>query len=259
MPDIPRVSLLVGLLGACVAAALVGVSPAAAQPADCEAPDPTTAEVNSREGVRVAKSGRFEDAIPLFRIAMRLDPCAPEHPLLLARALARIGDREEAKQQYRAVMNRFPNTPEAGRARAELEELEAAPPAPPPEEKKTDEPMPPTLEEKAPPPEGPPWRIIGYSTVGVGALLLAGGVYFALDAQSADDDLGSASEGQDRDRYDELVDQRDSSGTLAWVMYGAGGALLAGGLVMAFLLPPDEGGTAQLRVAPGALGLSGSF
>ena len=35
--------------------------------------DPTTAEVNAREGVRLAKAGQFEQAVPLFRIAVRLD------------------------------------------------------------------------------------------------------------------------------------------------------------------------------------------
>ena len=75
-------------------AALLTAGPALAQPAatlnePCEAKDPTTAEINSREGVRLAKEGRFGEAVALFRIATRLDPCAPEHPLLLARALAR--------------------------------------------------------------------------------------------------------------------------------------------------------------------------
>lgn len=215
--------------------------PAAAQDADeCEPKDPTTAEVNVREAVRLAKQKRFKEALPLFRIAVRLDECAPEHHLLLARGLARVELWDESRDNYERVIKRFPQTPEAAHAKKELGDLELA-----------------RLEANRPKkPEGETggktttasqtttmdW--IGYGLLGAGALSLVTGAIFALDAQSADDDLQVASTRPDRARYDDLVDQRESSSNLAWTMYGLGAALAVGGAVVAFVIddtPPAKG------------------
>ncbi len=225
----------------------------------CKALDPTTAEVNSREAVRLAKEGRFAEAVPLFRIAVRLDPCAPDHRLLLARALARTGDRDGARHGYATVIERFPGTPASKRARTELDELEATPP--PPDKL---EPMPPAdpgepgdLKAKAEPaPAGTPWRPIGYGTAGVGLALVGIGVYFALDAQDAQAQLEDRP--GDRARYDELVDQRDGSTTLSYVFYGLGAAAVAGGAVMVFVLHEDAP-PVSLAPAPGGGTLTWKF
>jgi len=227
--------------------------PALAQEAPpCDAKDPTTAEVNSREGVRLAKEGRFEEAAALFRIAVRLDGCAPDHQLLLARSLARHGDREGAMHGYATVVEGFPGTPEAKRARAELTELEATP-EPKPEAKPTPEPAP-VAETVAPRPDGPPWDAIGYATAGAGVLLLGAGAFFALDAQEAEDALVAGPD--TRSRYDELADQRDGSTTLAYTFYGLGAVAVAGGAVMAFVLdePPSTPPTDSLSLVPTADG-----
>ncbi len=250
-------------------AALLLAGPALAQPAatlnePCEAKDPTTAEINSREGVRLAKDGRFGEAVALFRIATRLDPCAPEHPLLLARALARQGEAGEAQRHYEEVIARWPNRPEADKARDELAELlakqkEAAlPPAPPP-----DDPAKPAdrLDAPARTAEAPPWRLAGLIAGATGVAALGAGVFFALDAQAADDDLQAAATEPDRAAYDDLVDRRDTSSTLAWALYGVGGALLVGGAIMFFVI--DEDTPAVMSAAPtdggAVLGLSGRF
>ncbi|MCB9548621.1 MAG: hypothetical protein H6706_22680 [Myxococcales bacterium] len=225
-----------------------------AQAAPCDAQDPTTAEVNAREGVRLAKKKQYAEAVPLFRIAVRLDGCSPEYPLLLARGLARTDAHDEARDQYQQVIDRFPGSPEALLAQKEVAEMEVE-----------------LLEQKKkqagggtetpPPPGGTPWDLIGYGTMGAGALSLVLGLVFALDAQEADDALQTASRRPDRARYDELVDQRSGSSTLAWTFYGLGGALVAGGAVMAFVLhdrPAPAEGKAGLAVvpAPGGFGLS---
>lgn len=215
-------------------------APVAAQE-ECEAKDPTTAEVNAREGVRLAKEGRFEEAVPLFRVAVRLDPCAPAHELLLARGLARLDERQEAQERYEAVIHRWPESPSAERARRELEELKRKPP---PEPDPPEAQQPTAAKRVTPEKKRPPWMVIGAITAGVGAAFIGGGIAFALDAQEADDALDEASQQPDRGRYDELVDQRDSSSTLAFVFYGVGGALVAGGATMAaldYLVPPDDG------------------
>ncbi len=251
-------------------AALLTAGPALAQPAatlnePCEAKDPTTAEINSREGVRLAKEGRFGEAVALFRIATRLDPCAPEHPLLLARALARQGEADEAKRHYEEVLARWPNRPEADKARDELAELvakqqkAALPPAPPP----ADPSQPPDrLDAPVRPAEPPPWRLAGLITGATGLAAVGAGVFFALDAQSADDDLQTAANEPDRAAYDDLVDRRDTSSTLAWALYGVGGAMIVGGAIMYFVL--DEDTPAVMGAAPtpdggAVLGLTGRF
>jgi tetratricopeptide (TPR) repeat protein len=225
-------------------------TPPPPSPEACEARDSTTAEINGREGVRLAKAGQFEEAVALFRIAVRLDACAPEHKLLLARGLARLEKFDDARNYYQQVIDGHPGTPSAARGVEELANMEvdarkaALPPMPPP----IVTPAPP------PPPPGPPWRTIGYATAGVGVVGLALGVVYGLDAQDADDQLQTAAQVDDRARYDTLVDQRDASGTLSWTFYGLGAALVAGGAVMAFVLPAD-GPTAQGETqAPVSLG-----
>jgi tetratricopeptide (TPR) repeat protein len=234
----------VGLLAALVAAPVVA--------APCEAIDPTTAEVNAREGVRLAKNKQFTEAVPLFRIAVRLDACSPEYPLLLARGLARTEQPDEARSNYKLVLDTFPNTPEANAAQKELAELEVALLTPKKPEKNP--------EGTAPVDTGFPFRWVGLGTMGAGALSLVMGAVFALDAQEADDALQTASRQPNRARYDELVDQRSGSSTLAWTFYGLGTALVAGGAVMAFVLheAPTTEAKAGLALLPGGLGVSWS-
>jgi tetratricopeptide (TPR) repeat protein len=214
---------------------------AVAQEDDCEPQDPTTAEVNVREAVRLAKQKRFADALPLFRVAVRLDGCAPEHHLLLARGLARMEKWDESRENYETVLARFPQSPEAARAKQELSELELArlkANTPKGGAGKT------VADTTSKGPSTTDW--IGYGLLGAGALSLVGGVVFALDAQQADDDLALASIRPNRAAYDELVDQRESSSTLAWTFYGLGAALIVGGVVTAFVLDdpaPTKGQT----------------
>lgn len=244
-----------------VVVALIGLASVARaappSPEDCEAPDPTTAEVNSREGIRLAKAGQFEAAVALFKLARQLDPCSAEYPFLLARALVRLGRIDEARDRYRYVVNRFPSSREATKSALELAELDKRekqkkPPVidkPPDANKKPPVAVIPTRLTKQ---AAPPWQTIGYATAGAGVLFLAGGIYYALDAKAADDDLSN--DPGSEERYDELVDQRSGSTTLAYVMYGAAGVMLAAGAVMAFVLPEPATGGGTVTVSPGGQG-----
>lgn len=262
IPTGPRASLVAA---ACLTASLAagpGWAQAPAQPA-CESIDPTTAEVNVREGVRLAKAGRFDQAVPLFRMAVRLDACAPDHLLLLARGLSRDNKRDEALTRYQEVITRFEGTMAAERAKTELADLQAQPAVPPPGDG-ADASGSGLADGRTVAPKTP-WPLIGYGTAGVGAALIGVGVYFALDAQAADDDLQTAARQPNRARYDELVDQRDSGTTLAYVMYGIGGAAVVGGLVMALVVPGlDSGDAPQTGFMPlpeggGLVQLGGRF
>lgn len=211
-------------------------------PAECEAKDPTTAEINAREGVRLAKAGKFAESVPLFRMAVRLDTCDPGHLLLLARGLARSKQTTEARRRYNEVLATFPKSAAAKRAKKELAKLprEAPKPAPTPSGSSL---------EPAPAP-GPDWLTMGLMTAGAGALVTVGGVFFALDAQSADDDLQTAARQPDRARYQELVDQRDRSTTLSYVFYGLGGAAIVTGATMALLPLFDDAPAKSGEVGP---------
>ena len=225
---------------------------------ECVAPDPTTAEVNAREGVRLAKAKQFDAAIALFRVASSLDPCAAEYLLLLARALARRDQIEEARSYYQQVVDRFPGTRESERAGREIDDLyknKKKGPDPTPIVKNGGEHPVGGIGTTAPPRgDQPPWKTIGYATAGAGLAFFAGGIFYALDAQSADSDIQSAIDNRNEDKYDQLVDDRDASTTLSYVFYGAAGVLLAAGAVMVFVLPRDSGGTGTVSVAPDPAG-----
>lgn len=208
-----------------------------AQSPTCESVDPTTAEVNSRQGVEMARQGDYEGALALFRVASKLDACEAEYPMLQARALTRLKRRDEAVAMYTQVIERFPGTPAAARAAEQKKTLLAQAPEP---DKKDPEPQPPKPVD---------WTTVGYIGAGAGALMVVGGVLFALDAQSADDEIPGAISAGDRARYDELVDQRDSSSSLSYLLYGLGGAAVAGGLA-AVLLSDDDPARPAVTVVP---------
>ncbi|MFN3200868.1 MAG: tetratricopeptide repeat protein [Bradymonadia bacterium] len=232
IPSLARRAAVASLCGA----ALLAPHGALAQAGQCTPTDAVTAEVNSRQGVEMARQGDYEGALALFRVAAKLDACEPEYPLLQARALGRTGRREEAVGLYNQVVSAFPGTPAAERAIRERDALKAQAPVGDPSGKPTT--------------EGIDWPLVGYVGAGFGALMVAGGVIFALDAQSADDDIPSAIARGDRGRYDELVSQRDSSSTLSYVFYGLGGALIIGGVSAVLFAPEARESTPQITVVP---------
>jgi len=72
------------------------------------------------------------------------------------------------------------------------------------------------------------WRTAGLATMVGGGAIVGVGAYFGLHARSLADDLSSGK------IYDSAKDdERKSSVTKQYLCYGAGGAILAGGLVMA--------------------------
>ncbi len=102
------------------------LSPALAQaPAEaCVARDPVTAEINAREGIRLAKDGNFEAAEALFMTATALDPCVAKYPYLLGRAHDRQDDLQAAATAYQSVIDRFPTSVEYTKAQGALIKLQ---------------------------------------------------------------------------------------------------------------------------------------
>ncbi len=286
-----RRSLLYTLLT--FAAPPVGAQPVEAQP--CVARDPVTAEINAREGIRLAKAEQFAAAEALFATAARLDPCMPKYPYLLGRAHDRQDDFEEAEAAYTAVMQRFPTSVEftkaegallklrARRAEAERAAAEAAREAE--AVKRAEEaarraeaaraaesarkarevervadapPEEPPGADGAATVDGPPLVALGWLTAGLGVAAIGAGVGFSLAAQDADEELTLAATRPDRARYDALFDDRETWTTLGWVGYGVGGALALGGVAM-LLLADGPAPTAAPTAGGAVLGVSGRF
>jgi tetratricopeptide (TPR) repeat protein len=249
------ITLTLLLAPALCSAQLADESEGGSEPEPCVSSDATTAEINSREGVRLAKLSQFAEAVPLFRMAVKLDACSANNQLLLARALARSGQLDEATREYRLTTERFPETMAGKRAQKELDELLVNGVS----GQLGEEP----LDDPAGRDRGT-WPLIGGLTAGAGALVALGGLYFALDAHGADGDLQSAARRPDRAAYDDLVARRDRSSTLAYVFYGIGGTALAAGATLAIFGDLLFGGSAQATVAPlpeggGALTIGGRF
>ena len=128
--------------------------------------------------------------------------------------------------------------------------------------------------EPPPPPSGPSvTAIAGWSAVGAGALFgVLGAVFYADASGAADDwqravDLLEITEDAETQRAliaqkDDAFDTRESKGTMAYVMWGLGGAALAAGGALLYLEYVHEGAPAaeaSVVPLPGGVGLIGRF
>lgn len=128
-----------------------------------------------------------------------------------------------------------------------------------------------TLAPKAPVvgpsrPQGPSvYATLGWVQVGVSAASLAAGVFFFFDARTNFEQAEQlAEEGRDRPAFNTAVDDTQTSTTLSNFFYGLSAVTLASGAVFLFLLDDSgeeapQGTGLQLLVAPGAVGIGGSF
>lgn len=99
------------------------------------------------------------------------------------------------------------------------------------------------------------WRpVAGYTALGLGVAAVAVGVVFHLDAADAHAE-GDSLKSDDPDRRDELNDRIGQGETLAFVGYGVGAALIAGGA--APLWWPAEDGAVAL--GPGSAWVQGRW
>jgi hypothetical protein len=128
-----------------------------------------------------------------------------------------------------------------------------------------------------PPPEKPfPLQsVLGWSLMGLGLAAAGVGVYAANEAgdtldrfDALSDELQGQRNSPDvqakRDERETLRGRHEDQRTLTYAMWGLGGALVAGGLTLVLLDAfdddaPETEGRISVGVAPGWLGLSGSF
>jgi len=262
----------------------------------CTARDPVTAEINAREGIRLAKAAQFGDAEALFKTAARLDECMSKYPWLLGRALERQEKLDEAEQAYQTVIQRFPTSIEFTKAQGALAKLRAARSQARAREKEAlareraaeavarrkaeedarrkAEQQARALAEARTTPDSSnqatgrtatstPWSTLGWLSTGVGVLAVGAGVGFAIAALDADEKLDVAATRPDRARYDELVGDRDTYSTMSWAGYGVGAGLLVGGVAM-ILIGHDQSSqnvtpTVMTTGNGGTIGVVGHF
>jgi tetratricopeptide (TPR) repeat protein len=222
------------------------------------------------------KAGEWDKAIAGYQAAFDLS----KRPLLLynvaqawrrkAETTGASEDRRQALAAYERYVDADPSGKAAGDARARIDELRRAsepPPAPIPEPKPEPQPAPPAavVPEAAPAPmvdDANPsrtWRIAGITTGAVGVVLVAGGVYFGLQAKSKSDELDALQRG---DMWNQdLYDSGKAAERNMYIFFSAGAAAIVTGAVFYFVVgkaPPVE--TAIVPTTGGAgLVVWGSF
>lgn len=204
----------------------------------------------------------YESAIRRFRDAYEKDCTKHELLIIISAAYERKGDKRETMNALEAYLARVPNAPDAPTYRTKIENLKRQL-----TEQKPSSPPPPPPAQAAPPPEREEHTVYPWLVVGAGVVAVGVGIAVVATAPemppgcNADtsfcDPLPNETNGELEKRRDEAG---RAKGQPLWggITIGAGGALIAGGLLWHFLEPTGPKDRARLRpsVAPGFAGLS---
>lgn len=234
---------------------------------------------------REYSSGDFTAALESYEAAYQAAPL-PGFLFNMGQCHRKLGRWAEARDFFQRYLQALPDAPNRGDAEDLLREVTARLPPPPTEPRPPTEPptepvgprpgpepapprepdSPPAEPETPPPPEPPPptpppGRSIGVAswlTLGAGALLAGGAVFFALDLASAQSDFDSPELDCSRqpDRCIDLRDRGESSALLRTILAAASAAaLLAGGLLVVLdLTGSEDTEDAPARVSLGPAG-----
>lgn len=114
--------------------------------------------------------------------------------------------------------------------------------------------------------DGKTQRIIGVTVAGLGVVGIVVGSIFGLKTSSTWEEAQTYCTGLECDRTGvELATDAKNSGTISTIGFIAGGALIAGGLVLFFTAPTarpggsPKSGTARVGVGPGTVTFGGTF
>ena len=270
----------VAAIGLVAAATPVAAQPAPAAPAPSDAPtgdkkEQARAYVNA--GLRAHDQGDYDAAIALYQRAYDLVP----HPALffnMGQSHRLAGRRREALDMYRRYLTEVPTGALADQTRIWIAALESEPANEPPAERGPSEvapadasPIPSgapgaltaTAEERSSPDDlARPWRIAAGATAGAGLISAAAGSYFGWRARRISNELSEPNAVY----FPEKAQEGKSAEKTMFILYGIGGALIAGGAAMYVLggLGHDEESSATALtpvVGPDRVGLalSGAF
>lgn len=219
------------------------------------------------EGRRLYDLREWDQAIAKFKEAYRIKPEA-KSLFNIAQAFRLKGDCVEAINFYRTYKRNFPREKNLAKVDKFIVELEPcakkaarqpdpiAPPEPPIEPRPQPQPwlQPRTQPEPQPVPQPEPrpivtqppredrhvpgqtQRRVGIALGIVGAVVVGGGVYFGIQAQSYADDVTVGSGTWDQS----LEDSGKSANTNAKLMFGLGGAALAVGVIVFTTAPKSK-------------------
>lgn len=81
------------------------------------------AEARAEEGRVVYNSGKYEDAIKLFKKALKLDPDNTKAIYFMGRSYHRLGDKEKAREYYNKIINDYPDSDRVYDSTRRLQEL----------------------------------------------------------------------------------------------------------------------------------------
>ena len=223
-------------------------------------PDVAALEASAKKHYELAE---YDAAIADFKEAFRLSD-APGYLFNIAQAYRLAGNCREAATFYKTFLRRVPDAPNAAKVRTQIAEMETcAAKQPQPEPTPTPTPTPTltptttptttTTPTAAPVPAQPPsdsddedrpqpranrrWMLwTGIGAAGAGAIGLGLGVKFALDGGSKNDELKttcatSCTSAQAK----QIISDGNAANRNAVIATVAGGALLAGGVVLVVL------------------------
>jgi tetratricopeptide (TPR) repeat protein len=214
---------------------------------------PPLARQLSDRGRALHDLGDYEQAIVAYKQAYLIAP-SPGLLFNMAQAYRLEGDCAEAADFYRRYLQTDPD-PQARRiAEIQLATVSAC-------ARRAEAGARPALAitHTAPPPDDAPGRgkrRFGMIATGAGALLLAGGTYYALDARDASDQVGAAyARGGTWKSIAELDARGQRSSELATGLLIGGGAAVATGVVFYLLGRHEDLEHAPvMTIAPGAQG-----
>jgi tetratricopeptide (TPR) repeat protein len=231
--------------------------PAGPPPAPAGPADPRTAASKLAASAKAHfDHGEYTEAVNDYREAYRLLP-TPGLLYNLGQAYRLAGDCRRAADAYREYLRLSPDTPYKATVEQNMSAAEACakdaesgheptpptpPPAPPPK------PPPPKVEHPVikthvveDPDAGHTQRLAGLATIGGGALLVAAGVYFAVDASHAQRDVAAFYQtGGDWSEIASVDARGHRSHWLAVGGFALGGAAIAAGATLYMLGRNDE-------------------
>lgn len=181
----------------------------------------------------------FATALKELEAAYALDP-QPDLLYAIGQVYLKLDRCPDAISYYERYLATAPTLEAAGQAQEAIDACKAkAPPPPPPDPVK---PPPP------PPSKSSAWYKdpLGGALVGGGVVAAAAGVVFYLGARS---DLDDAEQAMMLPEYDEHVDSARNKRLVSVVLFGAGGALIVGGVVR-YMTRGESGESTQVGVVP---------
>ncbi|HVK82449.1 MAG TPA: hypothetical protein VM513_00010 [Kofleriaceae bacterium] len=212
---------------------------AIALPAAAAAGPKEEAQAHIGKATEAHQKSDFATALKELEAAYALDP-QPELLYAIGQVYLKLDRCPDAISYYERYLATAPTLEAAGQAQEAIDACKAKAPPPPPEE--------PVVPPPPPPPSTSAWYKdpVGGALVGGGVIAAAVGVVFYLGAQSELDDAEQATL---LPEYQDHVDSARSKRLVSVVLFGAGSAMVVGGIVR-YMTRGDSSEATRVGVVP---------